>query len=284
MAYVLPESVLVWLIEIICTVILPVLLISFFFIDKCSCYFVNKCFHSILTKTKILERLPDKTTVFYDFPVEEESYFMNYYFIWYITWLIYGAAIVFLDVFLIDITNSCDPSASRAECFLNTGLFNISALYDEPIDCNNLDDLPHNVTFICYRYTLDLGGAFGTAGGFFATGMMFITLIAVCYGKEKPSDCCDEDCCCNNSCCCMIVGIIHMLVGTVFSLTAFILAVTVPTLRQILTEGSFIVFFQFYHILISLIFVHSILIPWMMVYRRLQEKSQDTELKESSYN
>ena len=36
----------------------------------------------------------------------------------YITWLLFGAAIVFLDIFLIDITNSCDPSAN---CFLNTG-------------------------------------------------------------------------------------------------------------------------------------------------------------------
>ena len=65
------------------------------------------------------------------------------------------AAIVFLDIFLIDKTNSSDPSASRANRFLNIR-FNISAFYDELIDCNNLTDLPENATFICYKYTINI--------------------------------------------------------------------------------------------------------------------------------
>ena len=73
---------------------------------------------------------------------------MIYYLVWYIIWILFGAAIVFLDVFLIDITNSCDPFASRANCFLNTRFHNTSAFYDEPIDCNNLDNLPDNATGI----------------------------------------------------------------------------------------------------------------------------------------
>ena len=56
------------------------------------------------------------------------------------------AAIVFFCIFLIDVTNSSDPSASRANCFLNIR-FNISAFYDEPIDCSNLTDLPENAIY-----------------------------------------------------------------------------------------------------------------------------------------
>ena len=53
-----------------------------------------------------------------------------------------------MDKFLIELSNSCDSSAYRANCFLNTGFFNISASYDEPIDCNKLDELPDNTTYI----------------------------------------------------------------------------------------------------------------------------------------
>ena len=57
-----------------------------------------------------------------------------YYLALYILQMVCRAAIVFLDIFLIDITNSCDPSALRANCFLNTG-FNIYAFYDKSIGC-----------------------------------------------------------------------------------------------------------------------------------------------------
>ena len=100
-----------------------------------------------------------------------------------ITWLLFGAAIVFLDKFLIKGTDSCDPSASKANCFLNTGFFNTSALYDEPIDCSNEGNLPGNVKFICYRYTLDLGGAFGTAMG---NGYNFYEIDCSFLCKPRP--------------------------------------------------------------------------------------------------
>ena len=163
----------------------------------------------------------------------------------YITWPPFGAAIVFLDGFLIEVINSCDPHASRANCFLNTGFFNTSALYDEPIDCNNLLNLPDNATFICYRYTLKLGVAFGTAGAFFATGMMFMKLIAVCYVSQHPSTYCN------------FIMILHICSGTVLGITTAVVVLAVPQLRQILTEGSLIGMFQFIHILISLILVHA---------------------------
>ena len=287
MAYVIPETVLILLIEVTYVVVSLVISIScccnICYKDSCCCCCVNKCLHSILTITKTLERKPDKTTVFNDFPVEESDYSVIYYLLWYITWLIFGAAMVFLDAFLIEVTNSCDPSASKANCFLNTELFNFSALYDEPIDCNNLIDLPDNTTFICYRYTLDLGGAIGIAGGFFTTGMMFMTLITVCYKKEKPSDCCDEDedcccneyCCCNKDNCCNIVKMIHMIVGALLSFIALLVVVAVPTLQQIWTEGSPIIFFKFIHILSSLLLAHSI-IACVLIFRQLKgEKPQD---------
>ena len=233
------------LLELIYWVVSLVILISYFcnicHEDRCS---VHKCLHSILKRTKIVECGPKNRSVFYDFQIEENDYSMIYSLVCYLLWLLLGAAIVFLDVFLIEVTNSCDPSASRANCFLNIRFFNISALYDEPIDCNNLNNLPNNVTFICYRYTLNLGAAFGTAGGFFATGMMFMNLIASCYGKGKPSDCFN------------IVGHIHMVVGVMFSLIVLVAVSAVPTLQQILIEGSFIVFYKFLHILRSLQIVH----------------------------
>ena len=59
-----------------------------------------------------------------------------------------NSTLLFLDIFLNDVTNSCDPSASRANCFLNTG-FNIFASYNEPwlIYQTMLPSL-------CYRYTI----------------------------------------------------------------------------------------------------------------------------------
>ena len=171
----------------------------------------------------------------------------------YITWLLFGAAILFLDIFLIDITNSCDPSASKANCFLNTGFFNISALYDEPIDCNNLDDLPDNVTFICYRYTLDLGGAFGTALGLLTMGIMFMKLIAMCYVSKEPSKYCK------------IIMIVHLCLGIILSSLVLVSILAVPQSRQLLTEESLIVKFRFVHILISLILVHVLFI--LTVYK-----------------
>ena len=50
----------------------------------------------------------------------------------YILWMVCTAAIVLLDIFLVDVTNSYDQSASRANHFLNTG-FNIAAFYNKPI-------------------------------------------------------------------------------------------------------------------------------------------------------
>ena len=181
MVYVIPETVGI-------AIIYPSFFSAVLAVILAGC-FTNKIYkyvHMILQRTKLLEPVSKDVTESDAEPQSElhgvrVTKIFIYWLLLYITWLLFGAAIVFLDVFLIDVTNSCDPSASRANCFLNTGFFNISALYDEPIDCNNLEDLPNNATFICYRYTLDLGGAFGTAGGFFATGIMFMKLIAAFY-------------------------------------------------------------------------------------------------------
>ena len=100
--------------------------------------------HMILQRTKVLE--PGST----DSDADPQSELLGvrvsrvfiYGLVLYITWLLFGAAVVFLDEFLIEVTNSCDPHTSIAHCFLNTGFFNISAFFDKPIDCNNLSDVP----------------------------------------------------------------------------------------------------------------------------------------------
>ena len=222
---------------------------------------IDKYVHKILQRTKVLE--PGSTDSDAEPQSELHGVRVSRVFIYglalYITWLLFGAAIVFLDEFLIEITNSCDPHAARADCFLNTGFFNISALYDEPIDCNLLN-LLDNATFICYQYTLKLGEALGTAGAFFATGMMFMKLIAVCYVSRHPSTYCN------------IIMILHICSGTVLSITTAVVVLAVPQLRQILTEGSLIVMFQFIHILISLILVYALFI--LTVYKKLTTSTQ----------
>ena len=280
MAYVLPEMVGIILIEFIYLVVTLVILISCAcnncYKDSCC---VNKCLHSILKRAKVVEHRSKTTSKFYGFRIKDNNIIMIYSLVCYILWLLFGAAIVFLDVFLIDVTNSCDPFASRANCFLNTGFFNFSALYDEPIDCNNLTNLPDKSTFICYKYTLNLGGAFGIAGGFFATGMLFLKLIGACYGKQKPSNCCSkqnccnedywcnedycfsEDCCCNADNCCNMFRILYVIMP---SLTIIVAVSTVPTLRQILINDSFIVIFQFFHILWSLVIAYSVFVGIML--------------------
>ena len=256
MVYVLPEMVIIILLEIAYGVLSFVILFSYYGNICCkNCCGVNSCLHSILKRTNIVKNVSETTTEFYGFLIEENSSMM-YFLVWYILWILFGAAIVFLDVFLIEVTNSCDPFASRTNCFLNSGFSNHSAFYDEPIDCNKLTDLPDNATFICYRYTLDLGGAFGTAGGFFATGMMFLSLIAACYGKQTR--CCNEDNCCN------IVGLIHMAVGALLSFIVLVVVPNVPALEQILMEGSSSVLLQFIHILLSLTILHTLFMAIML--------------------
>ena len=246
MAYALPELLGMLLIEIV-YLLLTAVIVMLYYCNKHhkNCCGVSRCFHSILRRTKIVKHVSETTTEFYGFLIEENS-FMLYFLVWYIIWLLCGALIVFLDVLLIDVTNSCDPFALRTDCFLNTGFNNLNQLrhlYDEPIDCKNLTSLSDSATFICYKYTLNLGEAFGVAGGLFTTGIMFLNLIGACYGKQTR--------------CCNTVGIIHMFLGAILSFCAFIAGFVFPTLQQILTyDGTFIVFFQFFHILLSLSIVH----------------------------
>ena len=256
MAYALPELLGILFIEIVYLLLTAVLVMLY------CCNKRHSCFHSILKRTKIVKHVSETTSDFYGFLIEEGS-FMMYFLVWYIIWLLCGALIVFLDVLLIDVTNSCDPFASRTDCFLmNTGFVDLYHLYDELIDCNNLTSLSDNATFICYKYTLNLGGAFGIAGGFFTTGIMFLNLIGACYGKQNR--------------CCNIVGIIHMFLGGMLSKIAFIVVLTVPTVQQILIlEGTFIVYFQFSHILVSLIIAHSCFMI-IICYRPKQENLTTT--------
>ena len=275
MAYALPELLGMLFIEIV-YLLLTVVLVMLYYCNRCSknCCGVNNCFHSILKRTKIVKHVSETTTEFYGFLIEKNS-FMTYFLVWYIVWTLCGAAIVFLDVLLIDVTNSCDPFASRTDCFLNNGfLYDLFNLYDEPIDCNNLTSLSDNATFICYKYTLNLGGAFGVAGGYFATGIMFLNVIGACYGKQTR--------CCNKDNCYMvytIVGFIHLVVRTLLSATASIVVFTVPTLQQILIDdGTFILLFQFIHIQISLIMAQYYLIG-IMICRPKQENTTTRLIK-----
>ena len=270
MVYVIPEMLGIAIIDFLLG------LVTVAVISGCFCNVqhkhnkIDKNVHKVLQWTTILEPVSKDSD---DEPQSElhgvrVSRKFIYCLVLYIAWLLFGAAIVFLDIFLIDITNSCDPSVSKANCFLNAGFFNISALYDEPIDCNNLDDLPDNVTFICYRYTLDLGGAFGAAIGLFATGMMFMKLIALCCVSKEPSKYCK------------IIMIVHMCLGIILSSLVLVSILAVPQSRQILTEESLIVKFRFVHILISLIIVHALFI--LTVYNK-ETNNNHTNKKACDY-
>ena len=256
MAYVLPEVLGMFFLEAICLA-LSAAIITSYYCNKCykNCCGVNSCLHSILKRTKIVKCVSETTTEFHGIPIEENSITI-YHLICYIIWLLCGALIVFLDVLLIEVTNSCNSSALGTDCFGNIGGFSLKSLYDEPIDCNNFTSLSNKATFICYKYTLNLGGAFGIAGGLFATGIMFMNLIGACYGNQNR--------------CCNIAGIFHMVVGILLSFAALVVVLAESTLREILIEdGTFIAIFQYIHILFSLMMAHYLFIGIMV--RRLKQ-------------
>ena len=173
----------------------------------------------------------------------------------YLYWLagyfvltIYMSSIVFIDVFLIDVTTSCNPTSSRTDCFLKNDFSNLS-LSDEPIDCNNLEHLPDNATFICYKYwrydcngfwLFNIGGAVGTAGGMTATAFGIINFFTgiFLYCKQKY-----DSAWCRGFVCCFAFALV-----VVFA-TIFIFSHAYPPSNQILTEGSLIVSFQYFFFL-----------------------------------
>ena len=242
MVYVLPETVGTAIIELFGVAATVAVILGCFIRNPT----IDKYVHMILQRTNVLNPVStdsdaDPRSELYGVRV---SRLFIYGLVLYITWVLFGAAIVFLDVFLIEVSNSCDPSASRANCFLNTGFFNISALYDKQLDCSNLNNLPDNTTYICYRYTLNLGVAFGTAGGYFGTGMLLLNLIAVLYVHQHPRKYCN------------IIKILHMCSGIILCILTAVVVHAVPQLRHILTEGSLIALLHFIHLVISQILVH----------------------------
>ena len=250
--YILPEIVLISITEIIYLVATAVLFVSYLFgrwYEKTSYYCrhgywyeeIDMYIHNMLQMMKIVE--PSKESTFEEPKSKLHGFIFLRGHIYYLTfcllWMVSAAGIVFWDVFLIDITNSCDPSASRTQCFLSNTGFNLSA---EPIDCNNLEDIPDNATFICYKYTLNIGGAFGTAGGMLSTGLILIKLIAANYAYFKK----------RKAICSYIFWICHLAIAAI-SILGILLAINlVPILREIVLEGSGILMFQFFNILISM--------------------------------
>ena len=155
MVYIVPETVGIAIIELFWMATTVAVVSGCFSNVQRNYPKIDKYVHMILQRTKVLE--PGSTDCDAKPRFELHSVRVSRVFIYglalYITWLLFGAVIVFLDEFLIEVTNSCDPHATRADCFLNAGFFNIPAFYDEPIDCNLLN-LPDNATFICYQCTL----------------------------------------------------------------------------------------------------------------------------------
>ena len=270
--YILPELVFILITEFIFILATVVLILSYLYgfcqekgCTSGNCYEkIDEYIHSILQMMKILEPSEEDES-------KSELHGFNFprIFVYCLTicllWMVCAAGIVFLDVFLIEVTNSCDPSASRANCFLNTG-FNISALYDEPIDCNNLKVLPDNATFICYRYTLNIGGAFGTAGGMISTGLIMLKFFSANYAYAKKK----------NPICSYILWVCHFAIAIIFILGILLAVTIVPSIREIVLEGSVIVMFQFFNVLISIgatvvVVTAIILIP--------EEKGKDYEME-----
>ena len=266
MVYVLPETVGSAIIELFGVAATVAIIVGYFTRNPT----IDKYVHMILQRTKVLDLVSTDS----DADPQSEllgvrvSRVFTYGLVLYIAWLLFGAAIVFLDAFLIEVTNSCDPSASRANCFLNTGFFNISAFFDKPIDCNNLRDVPDNTTFICYRYTLNLGVAAGTAGAYFATGMMFMKLFAACYvHKHSPKYL-------------NIIKHSHMWSGTILITIAAAVVHAVPQLRHILTEGSLIALLHYIHMLISQVILHVLFM--LPIYQKTD--NEHTNKKASDYH
>ena len=95
MVYVLPEMVMIILLEVAYVVLSFLILVSYYCNICCkNCCGVNSCLHSILKRTKIVKHVSETTTEFYGFLIEENSIII-YFLVWYIIWILFGAAIVF---------------------------------------------------------------------------------------------------------------------------------------------------------------------------------------------
>lgn len=249
--YVLPEFVLILGTEIFFLLATGVLVFSYLHGKlwdniRCCCECchkeIDKYIHHMLQSLKILE--PGKENDFEDPKSQLHDFKFLRGHVYCLTlcllWMVCAAGVVFWDVLLIEVTNSCDPSASRAHCFLNTGFFNFSGLSDEPIDCQKLGNLPKNTTFICYKYALNIGGAFGTAGGMLSTGLILFKVFAANTAFVKK----------RNATCSYALWICHLVICTMFIFTTLLAVTFVPILREIVLEGSVTVMCQYFNILI----------------------------------
>ena len=278
--YIVPEIVLISITEVIFLFGTVVLIVSYLYgrlWEQTTSYYcrtglwykeIDKYIHNMLQMMTILE--PRKESTFEEPKSKLHGFkFLRihvYYLTFCLLWMVCIAGIVFWDVFLIDVTNSCDPSTSRAHCFLNTG-FNVS---DEPIDCNNLEDLPDNATFICYKYILSIGDAFGTAGGMLSTGLILLKLFAANYAYFRK----------RSAICSYVLWICHLVIA-IISIPGTLLAINlVPSLQEIVLESSVIMMFQFFNILISM--AATLVVVLAMLRKPEEEEEGDYEIQNYS--
>ena len=127
--YVLPEFVLILGTEIFFLLATGVLVFSYLHGKlwdniRCCCECchkeIDKYIHHMLQSLKILE--PGKENDFEDPKSQLHDFKFLRGHVYCLTlcllWMVCAAGVVFWDVLLIEVTNSCDPSASRAHCFL----------------------------------------------------------------------------------------------------------------------------------------------------------------------
>lgn len=214
--------------------------------ERCVCL-KKKYYHLLLRRAfKVLKKGPQDTedepeTMLHSRQVPEFYITMlTFYTIFFLAL----ASIVFLDVFLIEITDSCDPGA-RVDCFLVNATFSVN---DEPIDCNNVSNLERqNVTFVCYEYVLSIGKAAGVAGGLFTlptsilSGITFVLLSLNDMGGFYT----------------VMAYALIIIVYLVASAVVLVLTLQ-PNLFQIVFEGSLSTILQFYFVLLMIIAVLAI--------------------------
>ena len=171
--------------------------------------------------------------------------------------------ISFWEVFLIDVSYTCDPSL---DCFPFDA--NNTNLQDDPIaNCTDFD-INDNITIICYYFAFNFTDAAGLVGGLLSLlSFVFMLLVTVLYwsldlagaGKEvKNTFKCK---CCR--CLKRIVLFVLVVSPTIGSIIAFVLISKVSAIHAALTERQS--FWKFSAYYVTFMYLSVVLTPLVIM-------------------
>ena len=218
------------------------------------CWLQEKHLHLLLQQMKILEPGPagpnTNESLLHGFLIPTPYV---YALVLYFLFMLFGAGVVFFDVFLnLDVAFSCESAATGSECFLNITdiaakqlTFTFDNFADQPIDCDNdsLTALLDNTTLSCCKYNLDIGKAAGIAGGMITISMLIIKAITGCFLFLKRQEPTVDHKSCKH--CCRAMLICLTLTCQALILIMFIVMLSVSKLRNLLVQPS--ILFQFFN-------------------------------------